>query len=189
MKIKVFILILCLLLLVLSCDESLPPRIAPENTLQIVDIWASQMADAAGIFVKFLIIGENLYEETFDADVNVNGELYIKWKRKPEKIATIHLNNTLFAEPTRIEGRTLTLDPGEQFYISVSWYLNTDDGENIIDLLDFSDNNIQGNIATAKPEVFEYETKVIVFDQIGLLISDGYEFTLEGWKMVDPDKP
>jgi len=188
MKKNIYILILCLILPVLSCDESLPPRIAPENTLQIVDIWASQMANG-GIFVRFLIIGENLYEETFNAEVNVSGKLRIKWKRKPEKVATYDLNNSLFVEPTRIDGRTLTLDPGEQFYIAVSWYLNTDDGENIMDSLDFSDNNIQGNIITAKPEIFECETKVTVFDQVGLLISDVYEFTLVGWKMYDPEKP
>ena len=168
-----------------SCEESLPPRIVPENTLAITKIFATQEASNAGIFIGIRIIGENKYVETFQDTVNMKGNIHIWWTKHPEIEANVPLDNRYFVEPTRIQGSILTIDPGGEFHLETRWYLNTDDGKNIIDLLDFSHSPIVEGIVTAAPEKFMLEVELTLFKQTGLLRSKPQEFIFTGWKMAD----
>ena len=167
-----------------SCDESLPPRIVPENTLAITKIFTAQETNG-GIYVAIKVIGENTYGETFQDTVKMKGNIHIWWAKHPEIEANVPLDNRYFVEPTRIQGSILTIDPGGEFHLETRWYLNTNDGKNIIDLLDFSHSPIVGGIVTAAPEKFMLEVQLTLFKQTGLLRSEPQEFILAGWKIAD----
>ena len=79
------------------------------------------------------------------------------------------------------------LDPGEGYFINSAWLLQTDDGRNVFDLLDFSKNDVRDGIRYAEPEVFFVEVQVTLFKEVGLLRSGPHEFVLQGWKMVQQE--
>ena len=185
MKLKSIWYIFVLIIVLVSCEESLPSRIVPENTLQITKIFIAQEANNDGIFIAVRIIGENKYVETFQDTVNVEGNIHIWWAKHPDIEANVPLDNRYFVEPTRIQGSILTIDPGGEFHLETRWYLNTDDGRNVIDLLDFSNSPVVGGIVTAAPEKFILEVQLILFKETGLLRSKPQEFVLTGWKIAD----
>lgn len=179
-------IIVCLLsaATLFSCHETLPPYSAPEHALILKPLIASQGVVGAGtIVVNVLIEGENRYEEVFQDTINVNGNLTIYWEDRPEYIRNIPLNNTQFLDPTPIQGRTLTLDPGEKFSMQVVWFLDTDDGLYIPDSLDYSDRLLNG-ILYANPETFIMKASMTLFNQLGLLETDPFEFILSGFGKV-----
>ncbi|MCI0493567.1 hypothetical protein L0Z72_01060 [candidate division KSB1 bacterium] len=189
MRFKYVWQMLWLLMVLVSCEESLPPRIVPQNTLEITGIIANQEGGDAGIFVAIKVFGVNRYIETFQDTVKVNGNIHIWWARKPEIEANVPLSNRHFTDPTRISGSVLTLDPGEEFHLETLWYLNTDDGNNIIDLLDFSNSPVIGGIVTAAPEKFVLEVQLTLFNETGLLRSKLHEFIITGWKVAETTPP
>ncbi len=189
MRLKNSWLIFILIFIFLSCDESLPPRIVPQNTLEITDIIANQEGGAAGIFVALKVVGINRYGETFQDTVKVTGNIHIWWARKPEIEANVPLSNRHFKDPTRISGSVLTLDPGEEFHLETFWYLYTDDGKNIIDMLDFSNSPVIDGIVTAAPEKFLLEVQLTLFEATGLILSKPHEFIIKGWKIAETNPP
>lgn len=183
MQLKKIWYIFLLLIFFFSCEESLPPRISPQNTLEITKVFIAQEANG-GIFIAVKVIGENKYWETFQDTVNVNGNIHIWWTKHPEIEANVPLGNRNFVEPTRIQGNILTLDPGGEFHLETRWYLNTDDGRNIMDLIDFSNSPVIGEIIIAAPEKFVLEVQLTVFKETGLLRSKPQEFIFTGWKLA-----
>jgi len=189
MRLKDSWLIFLVLLFFLTCDESLPPRIVPQDTLEITAIIANQGANAGGIFVAINVFGQNNYEETFQDTVDVKGNIHIWWARKPEIEANVPLDNRHFTKPTRISGNILTLDPGEKFRLEALWYLNLDDGRYLINLLDFSNSSVINGIIIAKPEKFMVEVQLTLYEETGLLRSEPHEFIIEGWKIAETIPP
>ncbi|MBN2089574.1 hypothetical protein JW964_08165 [candidate division KSB1 bacterium] len=182
-------LIFILFLLFVACDESLPLRIVPQNTLEITRIIANQESGLGGIFIAIDINGVNGYSETFEDTVTVKGNVHIWWARKPEVQANVAVGNQHFKPPTRISGKVLTLDPGEEFRLETFWYLNTIDGRNIIDMLDFSNSPVVDGMVTAAPEKFILEIQLALFAETGLMHSKRHEFILKGWKLAEPSPP
>ncbi len=189
MRLKVVGQIIILLLVLLSCEESLPPRIVPQNTMEITEIITNQEANGGGIFIAIKVVGVNRYGETFQDTVKVKGNIHIWWAKKPEIEANVPLSNRHFTDPTRISGNVLTLDPGEEFHLETLWYLNTDEGKYIINLLDFSNSPVVNGIVTAAPEKFVLEVQLTLFEETGLLLSNLHEFTIIGWKIAEPTPP
>ena len=163
---------LCLLLS--SCDESLPTRIVPRDTLEIDHVLINQGTGPAGIFMSISVEVQNAYEETFDGPVDVTGNIRIWWKQRPEIEANLPIRRHI----------DLQLDPGEGYFIDANWFLGTDDGQYVLELLDFSQNDIRYGVLYAEPEVFVLDVKVTLFKETGLLISGPHEFTLQGWKLA-----
>lgn len=188
MQRKYIWLLYCITLVFIGCEESLPPRIVPQNTLEITDILTAQETNG-GIFIAIKVVGENKYGETFQDTVDVNGKIHVWWTRDPDFEATVPLNNRHFVDPTRIESNIITLDPGDEFHLETRWYLNADDGRYLIDLLDFSQNPVIGGIVTAAPEKFMLEVQLTLFKETGLLHSEPYEFIITGWKLDDSTEP
>jgi hypothetical protein len=190
MRLNFIWLLFCITLFFICCEESLPPRIVPQNTLEITDVLTAQEAEAnGGIFIAILVVGENRYSDTFQDIVDVNGKIHIWWTRDPDVEANVPLKNGHFVEPTRIQGNILTLDPGEKFYLKTRWYLNTDDGRYFIDLADFSQSPNIGGIVTAPPEKFMLEVQLTLFKETGLLRSEPHEFIITAWKLANPTEP
>ena len=172
MKPKKLFPLLCLIWMAVACDESLPTRIVPQNTIQITDILVVPEGNVSRPKIAICIVGENVYEDYFHGEVNLGGYVRVWWSRKPDIESHVPISNAFFVGSTPIQGRTLTLAPGEKFFLELFWHCYSDDGNDIIDMLDFSDYTIRGNIWYAKPEKFALEVEMTVFDQLGLISSE-----------------
>ena len=155
-----------------SCSESLPSRIEPQNTLEISDVVIEQGAGPGGIHVAIAVDVRNNYEETFSGLIDVDGNIHIWMKRNPTVEANVRIR-------TRAD---LELDPDETHFINSRWFLNTDDGVDVLDLLDFTTDDVRFGIHYAVPEIFLLEVKVTLFNETGLLTSGPHEFILQGWR-------
>ena len=173
-KIKGVIWLVSLCFLLSSCDESLPTRIVPQNILGIENVIINQGTGPAGIHVSIAVGVQNVYEETFYDVVDITGNIHIWQKQNPSIEANLPIS----------QHAKLQLKPGEKHFIYNFWLLETDDGQDIIELLDFSGNDARFGILYARPELFILEVKVTFFKETGLLTSGPHEFTLQGWKPV-----
>lgn len=189
MNFRNLILILIFGFILSSCDESLPPRIEPAHLLEIKDLLASQGTVPGGRAVIVVnIIGQNAYDETFQDVVNLQGKISVWWDKYPELQITIPLDNGNFHKTTRFHQGVLTIDPGEEFRIRAEWYLFSDSGRDILNMLDYSSSTVQNNIIKARPEVFVLKAELILFENTGLSSTDSISFSFEGWKIIK-DKP
>ncbi|MBN2355890.1 hypothetical protein JXO59_07240 [candidate division KSB1 bacterium] len=186
--IKTMLILVCLM--IISCDEKLPPRIQPGSTMQISAFFAdpAYYEWIGGLCLRIYIAIENTYEETFHDTVSVGGQVRIWWERRPEMTATVPLSNYDIHPATRIEGDVVTMDPGEKIYLECFWNLITDDGQRILDLLDYGEIPPGGGQVFAKPEVFKLQASVLIFEETGHLESEIIETTLEAWKII-PENP
>ncbi|HOZ22090.1 MAG TPA: hypothetical protein PLO28_09935 [bacterium] len=176
--------ILVTLLTTLGCEEHLPARIVPQNTLEITDLSFSQGIHQSGPYMEFIITIANGYEETFQAEVEVNGHLVVWWKNRPEVHITLPVDNRHFAPPSQFSGQTLTIDAGGRCLLKLYWYLSLGDGRSLLDLLDYSGSVPAQGLITAKPEIFVVEAEIKLFDQTGYLPSKRLSFTFTGIKQI-----
>lgn len=159
-----------------SCGESLPTRIVPENTLEIVDVYAGQGTAGGSFRVAVTIVVENVYEETFSGDVDVVGNLHFSWVEHPEIEANVAVRDI----------ERLRLDPGERYHIVRNWDLVTDDGQSIMELLDWSDNDIRHGVHYARPEHFILDVTLTLYREVGLLKAEPHQFSIQVWKLAAP---
>ncbi|OPZ64611.1 MAG: hypothetical protein BWY83_03156 [bacterium ADurb.Bin478] len=176
---------LVLLLTALSCEEKMPPRIQPQNTLALTNVFYTQGAYASGPFMEFLFIITNLYEETFEGKVQIVGKAHVWMKKTPSIRATIAIGNHHLAPPSKIVGDVLTIDPGGRCALKVYWYLLLDDGRNLLDLLDYSGNAATGGLIRSKPELFVMDAEIKLFNQLGYLQSERLVFEFTGYKPAE----
>lgn len=174
-----------LALFFISCDESLPTRSVPENTLAIQSFTVSQGLAGNGRFIlPMRITIRNIYDETFEDSVLVNGQIRAWWKAQPTVGATLRVGNGNLAPQSKLRNGVLKLDAGEDIYIDQTWFFFTDNNEDILDKLDYSQNNIQGNFIYADPDTFVFEAVVRLYGQLGPLVSSPVEFEVTGMKRL-----
>ncbi|MFH1569041.1 MAG: hypothetical protein ABIL09_13680 [Gemmatimonadota bacterium] len=157
-----------------ACSESLPTRLVPQAPLEISRVLIGQGTGPAGIEVSITAEVRNTYEETFDGDVDILGNARIWWVGRPEIEANLPVRQTTH----------LRLDPSQRHILRWVWHLQTDDGRNVMSLLDFSGHDERYGVLYARPETFALEVAVTVFRETGLLRSGPHEFALEGWKLA-----
>ena len=162
--------------LLLGCSESLPSRIVPEDTLEIAYVLSNQGTGLAGVHVSISINIENVYDETFIGAVDVIGNIHITWPRRPD----VEINL-----PIRRQQTELLLDPGDAHIVDSFWFLQIDDGRNVMDLLDYSRGDIRYGVQYAEPETFLIDVTMTLFNETGLLTYGPEEFIFEGWKKLD----
>jgi hypothetical protein len=162
-----------------SCAEQLPTRIVPPSPLVISDVFISQGADALGIQVTVTAIVRNDFDETFDGAVDITSELHIWWPRRPDVEAHV---------PLQIRDR-IRLAPGETYRVEQVWFLTTDDGRDVLDLLVFSGEDVRFGVAYALPETFVAQLRMTIFRETGLLTTGPQEFTLQGWRSLADVEP
>jgi hypothetical protein len=170
---------LCILLLS-SCDESLPPYQQPVNLLAIDRIEISQGTYSleGDYLVKFFIYGKNQFDETFSEAVNIEGKVEIWNKEKPDLFATLSLNNTNFSPNTNLSGNVLTIGPGEEFELLVTWNSHTDDGEDLADFINGSTHTISAESEDMRD--FYVQAEVTLFEELGLVQSVPVLFVFNG---------
>ena len=168
---------------ILACNESLPSRVIPETTLEIHSFTVSQGLDASGRFVMPMRISiRNVYDETFEDSVRVYGQIHAWWKRRPEVDATLRVGNGNLAPQSKIQNGILKLDPGEDIFVDHLWYFFTDDREDILDKLDYSQNDIRGNFIYAEPDTFIFDAVIKLYGQLGPLFAQPVKFEVTGIK-------
>ena len=183
------ILLLILVASLLACEESLPTRQEPQNPLAITNVIYAQGMYSTGPFMEFLFLITNNYEETFQAEVTVTGHVTVWWKKRPDTRITLDLGNQHFVEPSKINGKILTIDPGSFCTLKIYWYLQLENGASLLDLLDYSDSVPSGGLIKSKPETFVMEAGIKLFDQTGYLQSKPLTFTFVGYKQAaNPDR-
>jgi len=174
-----------LLCTVIACDESLPLYELPQNGLVITRVVASPGLVDPGIPILTIVIeGMNQYDETFDDTVDVQGEFRIWWEKHPEISSTLSLSNANFIPPTPIHGSRLTLDPNQTFAMKTVYFYFSDDGQYIVDLFDYSENDIRGDYQYAKPETFIMKVDLLVYKQIGMISSESTKIEVTGFRRV-----
>ena len=180
----ILLLMLAFVMTILSCDEAFPPRMVPSKIIVLRQALATYDVNN----IDFSIVGENIYEETLQDTVDISGKIHLWWKKRSEIQAVIELTNQNFiVPPTRIiPPGILTMDPGERFFIKARWNLITDNGYNIIDLLEFPPELIVNNISKSKPEVFIFNVELNLFDQATKIELKYIEFTYQAWKLKTP---
>ncbi len=185
MKSSQRICLLILLMTALACEEKMPPRIEPQNTLAITNVLYTQGAYASGPFMEFVFIITNLYEETFEGKVEIVGKAHVWMKKTPSIRATIAISNHHLAPPSNIVGDVLTIDPGGRCALKVYWYLLLDDGRNLLDLLDYSGSTASGGLIRSKPELFVMDAEIKLFNQLGYLQSERMVVEFTGYKPAE----
>lgn len=171
--------IFCILLLN-GCDESLPPYQKPENlfTIDRIEISQGTHSIAGDYLVKFHIYGKNLFDETFSDRVNIRGSVQIWNKEKPDLSATLSLDNTNFGPDTDLSGNVLTLGPGEEFELRVTWDCHTDDGEDLAGFFNMSPQAIA--VVSTGARDFYVQAEVTLFEELGLIRSEPVLFFFNG---------
>lgn len=165
---------LALALALAGCHESLPPRIQPEAPLRIVEVLTGQGTGMAGLHVAITVVVANAYEETLDAPVQITGSFLTRWPGHRQVTATVPV----------AEQRHLHLAPGDRYVLGRHWHLDTDDGRNLLAMLDFATGDIRHGVLYARPEQLELEVQLTLFQQTGLLQSGPHPFVLQGWRQV-----
>lgn len=171
---------------ILQCEESLPLRIVPEDTLAITDISVVTNSDDFGYpFLNMTVIGVNAYEKTFQSKVDLSGYVHIWRASDPSVEYYLPVNNAKFRAPTKIVGRTLTVDPNDFFYIAIEWDLIFDDNTKLVDLLIFPTADPAALWIKSLPELFYIEAEMTLFSQTGLMKFEAKPFQLVAWKPND----
>jgi hypothetical protein len=161
-----------------GCSESLPPRFVPEGPLEISNVLIGQGTSKAGDpIISVSTTVRNAYDETFDGTIDLTAEVRFWWPRRPDVEAHV---------PLQLSDH-IQLGPGATYRVEQTWFLTTDDGRDILDLLTYFDDDIRFGIAYAQPETFVAEVRLTVFEETGLITSGPHEFVLEGWRPVEQD--
>ena len=171
--------IFCILLLS-GCDESLPTYQQPENLLTIdrIEITQGTFSADGDYLVIFFIYGKNQFDETFSDVVNIQGPVQIWNIEKPDLAATFSLNNSNFGPNTNLYGNKLTIDPGEEFELRVTWDSHTDEGEDLAGFFNMSPQTIASASSGARD--FYVQVEVTLFEELGLMRSDPILFIFYG---------
>lgn len=171
------VLLMTVLLLAAGCGESLPTRIVPEGALAVDRVLIGQGTGDLGIEITVDAFVRNNYDETFEGRIELRGEAHIWWKNRPEIEATLPVE---YSQEVR-------LNPGQTFRVEWVWFMQTDDGTEVLPLLNYSDGDVRFGIIYARPETFVCEVRMTAFEETGLLTWGPQEFTLTGWRWVEDD--
>lgn len=121
---------LCCLLL-LSCVESLPPLIEPDNLLEGSLVPSYTYGEDNMLTVQFLVTNE--FDETLEGTASFSGEIEIMLERLPQYKRTIALSpsNIFQARDYDPTTRMLRMDAGESIWLQVKWNFVDDDGRDL----------------------------------------------------------
>ncbi len=163
---------LCLLFLtgltgyLVRCEETLPPRLAPQNVLEVAGVNYMQGIDKGGLpYMAFVITIRNNYDEVFQEKVNITGTMTIWMRGRPDLLATMEIRNGNIAAPSNFIGNTLTLEPGGKCFLQLYWYLYFNDGQYL------------ANMFGERPVEMVMEAEFRIFSQIGYLKTEPLAIT------------
>lgn len=182
---RIQILLLGLLIFLCTCTENLPTRENPNALLRVTSFVANQGVSKSDRFkIAMRVTIQNLYEETLEDTVNLEGAFVCWWKKHPEIANHYHPGNEHIKPVGKLRDGILKLDPGESIFIDYYWYFYTDENEDILDLLDYTQNDIRNGFMYALPEIFVLEAELTLFSHLPPLTAGPIELEVTGWRAV-----
>ena len=195
------ILIPIIFVIVLSCDEGLPPRTDPSDLFQITISSGYIYNHHENLFVfKITII--NKYDEAIESPLKTNGSIKIKWvvddidKIPPiniERNAVINNSHLFHAKNYDVNTNKLIILPGDSIAFQYKWDLKTDDSTFLPYVIHFGEGfryddylyrvgnapfpcNALPNVPRKvfRPQRFIVSTELQVFDKLSKFISEKF---------------
>jgi hypothetical protein len=176
-----FLSILSLTFLSLSCDESLPPRDDPADYFKSDFYIVPQInIHTDEIWVDIYFVIHNTYSETFSDTASFDGDVTIYWLKDPtiKKTFPIQVKNiyigshydtatsTTIASQTRYNSSTkiLTIPGGDSVNFRLRWNYISDSSYFIPDTFHYS-MDIEKNQFLSDAESFSFKAKVQLYNQ------------------------
>jgi hypothetical protein len=183
----------------LSCDESLPTYREPDKLFAADMNVHFSYGPALGRIDSSLLIYvnvRNVFDETFDAKVQIDGTVDIELARDPSfrKKFTISDANIYSAKSYNLQTKILTLDAGDSLRFVVAWNFIDENGRdlraNVFKYVsDAYCNDLRG---VAGPEVFIVHGRVKLFDKTGYVACNPLQVQVchvAGWMDMCPKFP
>jgi hypothetical protein len=171
----------------LTCKESLPVYVVPQNIISFNVVSVEQLSDRISPpdhqTVHFVFVGENIFDEVFQDSVDFKGSMRIWWKRKPDRYRTIYLTEKNLVNRALVHNGKMLLVPGQQFKMEAYWNLKSDDSLYLVREMNFinPDKRIcDYNIACADPEEFVIEASLNIYDRLGYISASPANFSFTG---------
>ncbi len=186
------VLAVSLAVISLTCNESLPTYVAPQNVLSVTVTSVEQLNDhvapPGAQMVHVVLTVENIFDDVFFDSVDVKGAMRIWWERKPSRFRTIYLSEKNITDRSVIVDRKLMLLPGHQILLDVYWNLKSDDGVYLPSEMSYGQYLRQqvcgNNLRCSNPETFMIEASLNVYDRVGYVAAPPKEFSFIG-KLCD----
>jgi hypothetical protein len=122
----------CLAVCWLSCDESLPARIEPENVViyGVTSSGPSVVVQGGEVSanVVFSLTAKNTYDEVISDKARLAGTLTIRLKERPDVAATLEFSRGDLLTNQMLSVNTLIIQPGQTLVLSRPWSHRTDAG-------------------------------------------------------------
>lgn len=137
--------------LLLSCDESLPPREIPPQlfsaeTNAVYDYYPGKTPETYRNHIKIFVLIKNMYDETIQDTLNFFGTMRINWETQQpfdtlfSKEKTVDLNRSHIKYMKQYDPSTkiVTIDPSDSILIEYDWNFVTNDSSNLLKFFPFS---------------------------------------------------
>ncbi len=156
-------------LLVVSCKESLPPRVSPASLFNLnVTAYYNYTPAANDVVIHAVMV--NHFDETLNGRAGVSGSLLVTSARDTSVHKTIQLSgvNIIHANYNAITD-TLTVDPGDSVVIEAAWDFTEDNGRNLnqTEFFQYSVDRTCQQRMIASPELFFIASKIRLFENLG----------------------
>jgi len=183
-----FLVPACAVLLMLSCEESLPVRVLPPEILEVETAVLGQGLTGYSQYLQVTIVCRNIYEEVLHDSAALQGTCRIWLKNKPSVGISIPVNNAHLAlQFTTWQDGMLIVPPGELVVLDIKWYLNLENGRNLHDYLDWSNSTSSDEGVLSEPEPVMFDASFMIFKYGGFLEAGPGEFMFRGWRVKQFD--
>lgn len=187
-----FCFIICCALFSITCEETLPSYVAPENVISVrttnVEQLNDHIAPPTSPLVRMVFVAENIHDEVFQDSINIQGTVDIIWIRKPTRKRRLYITERNIVDRNLIRNGKMTLSPGQQFSMELYWDVRSDEGLFLLTEMNFArltQRRCDYNIACADPEYFDIEMTLNVFDRIGYVKAPTKEFRYVGRSCIN----
>jgi len=173
----------------LTCHESLPTYVFPQNVFSVnvnlIEQLSNRVARPGHQMVHIVLTGRNTFDEVFYDSAKIKGTVRIWWRRKPLRYTTLYLTEKNLTNPGIIQNGKILMTPGQQFSMNVFWNLKSRDSLYLPDEMDFtyassSRRGCDYNILCSDPEEFILEASLQVYDKIGYVSAESHQFIFVG---------
>ena len=182
-----YFLIICCALFSITCEETLPTYVAPQNVIGVRTTEVEQLNDhvapPSSPLVRLVFVAENIHDEVFQDSVNIQGTVDIIWIRKPTRRRRLYISERDVVDRNLIRNGKMILVPGQQFSMEVYWDVRSDEGLSLLTEMNFArltQRVCDFNVACADPEYFDINVTLNVFDRIGYVKAETREFRYVG---------
>lgn len=185
--------------LTIQCNEALPTYEDPANlfkaTLEAHFSYGPYIATIDSTLKVYLNV-RNIFDDTFDARVNIDGFVQIILVKDTAYHKTFRLTKSNVYSATRFDPATnqLTIDSGDSLRLLVSWNFIDDNGRNLrSDIFRYTNDRTCFNARFfAPPEFFVISGQVKLFDKTGYVFPDNITYRIchvTGWVPTCPRFP